>query len=139
MYKGQKTKSSIEELKKERVSKMTKALEMKKVNLGAMGNVTGGTVNQTQELWKAILSKQGTVGAIGDAVTFIANKVPGAGELSNCVIAHGCEKILDLQFGMKANLSVGWLGTGFRESGNSYSIGNKSYSHAQVLDMINAL
>ena len=59
VYKGQKTKnknncSPAEQVKKERMIKMTKTLENKKLNLAAMENVTGGTVSEYSDLLAAL-------------------------------------------------------------------------------------
>ena len=54
------------------------------------------------------------------------------------VAAPLAEKALKDCYGIDANISIGWFGTGFRESGNSYSKGGHGLSHQQVLDIIAA-
>ena len=48
------------------------------------------------------------------------------------------EKALKDCYGIDAYISIGWLGTGFRESGNRYSKDGKSLSHSEVLNIIAA-
>jgi len=116
---------------------MTNVLENKKMDMEVMENVNGGTVTQTREIWKTLVRKRvGVDGDVLNALPLLADRYLLVSDVSNCPIAYQCESILGKVFGMKANMSVGWGGSGFRESNNSYSIGNNTYSHEQVIEMI---
>lgn len=98
----------------------------KKIN-----NVAGGTVEELSELVKATLGNEGLKGFLGDLYEVIGNKFPPG----NIIMAGSMEKALDLM-GIKAYISVGWGGSGFRSVNNSYSKDGKPMTHAEVCKYI---
>ena len=60
------------------------------------------------------------------------------GSLSNIVMAYTMESFLKNDFKINSNISVGWGGTGFRESGNSYSdkFTGATLSHEEVVQRV---
>ena len=111
------------------------------MDLDQLDNVAGGTVAEFTDIWAAIEKKAGTIGSVDEGLRKILDMLPG-GNIGTAawrnVAAPLAEKALKDCFGINANISIGWLGTGFRESGNTYSKGVQGLSHSQVLKIINA-
>ena len=104
-------------------------------------NVAGGTVAEFNDIWAALEKQAGTLGSVSSGLRTILDMLPGGAVGTAAwrnVAAPLAEKALKDCYGIDSNISIGWLGTGFRESGNSYSKGGQSLSHQQVLDIINA-
>ena len=104
-------------------------------------NISGGNVEQFTDIWNALEKKAGTLGEIDNGLRKILDMLPG-GKIGTAawrnVAAPLAEKALKDCYGIDSNISIGWLGSGFRESGNSYSKGGNSLNHQQVLDIIKA-
>lgn len=106
-----------------------------------LDSVAGGTVEEFNDIWAALDKQAGTVGSVSSGLRKILNMIPG-GDIGTAawrnVAAPLAEKALKDCYGIKANISIEWLGSGFRESHNSYSRDGQGLSHQQVLDIINA-
>lgn len=106
-----------------------------------LDNISGGTVEQFTDIWNALEKQAGTLGDIEGGLRKILDSIPG-GQIGTAawrnVAAPMAELALKKCYGVDSNISIGWLGTGFRESGNTYSKGGNSLTHQQVLDIINA-
>ena len=104
-------------------------------------NVSGGTIAQFTDIWNALEKKAGVMGDIDNGLRKILDMLPG-GSIGTAawrnVAAPLAETALKKCYGIDANISIGWLGTGFRESGNTYSRNGQSISHQDVLNIINA-
>ncbi len=93
---------------------MTKAMEMKKVDMETMANVTGGTVNEYADLLAALsinpkLQKWGRFAA----------HLPGG----NLIASNACDGIKGIlkKIDIKLDLSLGLGGTGLFSSNNKYT------------------
>lgn len=103
--------------------------------------INGGTVAEFNDIWNALEKKAGVAGDISNALRKILDMVPGGGIGTAAwrnVAAPLAEKALKDCFGINSYISIGWLGTGFRESNNSYSRNGQGLSHQDVLNIINA-
>ena len=104
-------------------------------------NISGGTIAQLDDIWNALEKQAGTLGDIDNALRKILDALPG-GSIGTAawrnVAAPLAEKALKDCYGIDSYISIGWLGTGFRESGNRYSKNGQGLSHQQVLNIINA-
>lgn len=106
-----------------------------------LDQIAGGTVAEFNEIWSALEKKAGTVGAVSEGLRKVLDMMPGGNVGSAAwrnVAAPLAEKALKDVFGINSYISIGWLGTGFRESGNTYSKNGKGLSHNQVLQIIGA-
>ena len=97
-----------------------------KLSKNELTKVAGGTLKETKELMNA-LSKDGV------NTVFISNIQIGISAFLPTI-----EKALKEGYNIDADLSVGWGGTGFRETQNKYSINGKNISHQDVIAMIKA-
>ena len=111
------------------------------LNDAELENISGGTVAQFEEIYSALEKQAGVAGDISNGLRKILSLIPG-GDIGTAVWRNAAapiaEKALKDCYGIDAYISIGWLGTGFRESGNRYSKGGKSLTHAEVLDIIAA-
>ncbi len=90
--------------------------------------VTGGTVTEYEQLVSAITSNNNIRGGDHCIHVPIANLID-----SSCV-----EDFLDKYFGIKADISLGVLGTGAFSSHNTYTdkATGRSLTHQEVIDII---
>lgn len=121
---------------------MTKEIFTNEILLDAqLDQISGGTIAEHDELWNALEKQAGIAGDINNGLRTILNAIPG-GKIGTAAwrtaAAPLMEKALKDCYGIDSYISIGWLGTGFRESGNRYSKDGKSLTHAQVLDIIAA-
>ena len=121
---------------------MTKEMFTNEIlNDAQLDQISGGTVAQFEEIYSALEKQAGVAGDISNGLRKILDAIPG-GDIGTAVWRNAAaplaEKALKDCYGIDAYISIGWLGTGFRESGNRYSKDGKSLTHAQVLDIINA-
>ena len=112
------------------------------LNMEQLDNISGGTVDEFNEIYSTMEKKMGVVGDISNGIRKIGGAIPVAGQIGtvawNNAGSRIAERILKDSFGIKANISIGWGGTGFRESDNYYSKDGKNLTHGQVLDLIKA-
>ena len=94
--------------------------------------VNGGTVAQLNELVTAIAGNSDALKFL-TGMTEISTKIFPVG---NIPLAYAMEDQLK-KLGISSNISVGWLGTGARESGNTYSMNDQGMSHDEVVQFIN--
>ena len=103
--------------------------------------VNGGTVSELNDIWGALEKKTGTLGDVSSVLRTILDYLPG-GAVGTAAWRNAAaplaEKALKDCFGIDSYISIGWLGTGFRESGNQYKKNGTGISHQQVLNIINA-
>ncbi len=133
VYKGQKTKnknncSPAEQVKKERMIKMTKELENKKVNLDAMENVNGGTVKEFEEL-VTTMAPTGILKGFGK----ISAHLPIGNEKSAEIVESVLKGV-----GIEAHIDLGWAGTGIGSGNNIYVNMNtgERMTHQEVLGIV---
>ena len=92
------------------------------------------------DIWKAFEKQTGTLGDVHNGLRTILDKLPG-GDIGTAVWRNGAAPLAELAlkkcYGIDSYISIGWLGSGFRESGNTYSKDGKALSHQQVLNIIN--
>ena len=103
-----------------------KTLEMEELEV-----VSGGTVTELDELIKAFMGNS----YFGDLSGLFGGHVPGA----NYAIAALLEESLESNLGIKADISLGFAGTGIGSDPNKYiekSTGRR-LSHSEVLQRIN--
>ena len=119
-----------------------------KIKVGCIGNiplayamenldeVSGGTCDQLHELSKALMSNNEILGFFADAAEFASKYKLGC--LGNIPLAYAMEDFLAKDMGIKANISVGWGGSGYREVGNSYTdmATGKALSHSDVVQRL---
>ena len=122
---------------------MTKAiLKEEMMNMEQLDNISGGTVDEFNAIYSEMEKKMGVVGDISNGIRKIGGAIPVAGQVGtaawNNIGSRIAERILKDSFGIKANISIGWGGMGFRESDNYYSKDGKRLTHGQVLDIIKA-
>ena len=112
------------------------------IDMDQLDNISGGTVAEFNDIYNAFEKKVGTVGEVSNGIRTIVDAIPVAGKVSTAawhnIAAPLVEKGLKDVYGIDANISIGWLGSGFRESGNIYSKNGKGLSHQEVLNIINA-
>ena len=121
---------------------MTKEILTNEIlNDAQLDQISGGKIAEHDELWNALEQQAGVAGSINNGLRKILNAIPG-GDIGTAAwrtaAAPVMEKGLKDCYGIDAYISIGWLGTGFRESGNRYSKDGKSLSHAEVLNIIAA-
>ena len=106
-----------------------------------LDNVSGGTVAQFTDIWEALEKQAGVMGDIDNGLRKILDMLPG-GKIGTAawrnIAAPLAETALKKCYGIDANISIGFLGTGGCESGNSYKKNGQSISHQDVLNIINA-
>ena len=111
---------------------MTKELDLiEQLNDEQLDSVAGGTVGQLHELVNAMAGNNDLMKFLTGASEIAAGIFPAA----NIPLAYAMEDQLK-KLGISSNISVGWLGTGVRESGNTYSMNGKGMSHEEVVDFI---
>ena len=119
---------------------MTNVMEMERMNDFELDNVSGGTVTEFEEILDAGNSKIGFAGDLGGAARKALDLLGPASSMAKSaaymILAPMWEKALKKDLNIDANISIGWLGTGFRSSHNSYSIDGKGISHQEVINMI---
>ena len=105
-----------------------------------LDNISGGTVAQFTDIWNALEKQAGVLGEIDNGLRTILDKLPG-GDIGTAAWRNGAAPLAELAlkkcYGIDSYVSIGWLGTGFRESGNTYSKNGQGLSHQQVLNIIN--
>ena len=110
-------------------------LQNEVLTLEALDEVNGGTCDQLHELTKALMSNSEILGFFADAAELASKYKVGC--IGNVPLAYAMENLLG-EIGIKANISVGWGGSGFREVNNSYT--NKatgaSMSHEDVVQRL---
>lgn len=103
--------------------------------------ISGGTVAEFNDIWSALEKKAGLAGSVSEGLRKILEMVPG-GAIGTAAWRNAAaplaEKALKECFGINSYISIGWLGTGFRESADTYSRNGQGLSHKQVLDIINS-
>ncbi len=106
-----------------------------------LDRVAGSTVAEFNDIWAALEKRAGTGDSVSNGLRGILNGMPyesiGVVPWRN-VSVQCAEKALKDGFGIVADISVGWGGTGFHERANTYSKNGQSLSHQQVLGIINA-
>ena len=102
------------------------------LTMEALDEVTGATGDQLHELTKSFTSNNNVLNFFADAAE-LATKIK-VGCIGNIPLAYAMENLLEKDMGIKANISVGWGGSGFREVGNSYTdmATGKALSHSDV-------
>ena len=101
-----------------------------------LDEVSGGTVDQLHELTKAFTSNNKILNFFAGAAE-LSSKIK-VGSIGNIPLAYAMEKFLKNDLGINANISVGWLGSGHRENGNTYSdkATGRGLSHAEVVQRV---
>jgi hypothetical protein len=122
---------------------MTKIINNEEMlNIEELDKVSGGTVDQFNEIYSAIEKQAGVAGDISNAVRGIVKEIPAVGAAGTSIwrnaAAPMAELVLKKEYGIDAKISIGWVGTGFRESDNQYSRNGKSLTHQEVLGIMNA-
>ncbi len=107
---------------------MTKAMEMKKVRMETMANVTGGTVKEFEEIVTA-LAPTGLLKTAGK----ISAHIPIGNQKSAEIVTGILQKK-----GIGAHIDLGWQGTGIGSDHNTYVNMNTGLpmSHQEVLDVV---
>lgn len=92
--------------------------------------VLGGTVTELDEL---ITTMEGN-GIIGDVCGALGGHVPSA----NNAVAAFVKEILDNLFGIRADISLGWAGTGIGSDPNTYidKATGRKLTHAEAITKI---
>ncbi len=105
--------------------------EIRELSMEEKEQVTGGTVEEVEELAQAVMDSDLTRGIAG-----AGSHIPGC----NAAMANSIESFLDKQ-GINADLSVGFLGTGIGSSANKYTIKEtgKPISHQDVVNYVKNL
>lgn len=93
--------------------------------------VNGSTCAELHELSQAMDGNKALLKFITGVGEAIGTAVPP----TNVAFAYGMQKSLKV-LKIDSNISVGWLGTGIRSSGNTYSRGGKPLTHEQVVHML---
>ena len=110
---------------------MTNELKLQNevLTMGALDEVSGGTVSELEDLTKAMVSNP-TLKKLGS----FDSHVPGA----NRIIADQVEGVLQKDLKIDADISLGFLGTGAGSKNNTYrDMTNGQYiSHQEVLDRL---
>ena len=98
-------------------------------------NVSGGTGDQLHELVHALMGNNKILQGIASAGELATKYKLGC--IANIPLAYAMEGVLN-ELGVKAYISVGWLGSGTNEVGNSYQnkITGKGLSQAEVVDRL---
>ena len=114
---------------------MTKEMKLQNevLTMENLDEVNGGTCDQLHELTKAFTSNNNILGFFADAAELASNYKLGC--VGNIPLAYAMESFLKKDFHINSNISVGWGGSGFRESGNTYSemSTGKALSQAEVV------
>ena len=106
----------------------------KELNVEQLENVTGGTVNELEDLFRAVFRRKG--GSDGDFVTFAAH-MPLYGNMETESIVY---YYLRDNMGIRANISLGFLGTGAGSDPNTYKDmrTGQALTHQEVMARLNA-
>lgn len=119
-----------------------KKFESKKISDNELTLVSGGTVEEMWELAERICAKGPGVLKhskwIAKANNYLQNstKVGKAVGPLNKLMVLCVEGYLDEALGIKADISIGFLGTGVNEDPNRYSYRGRRIDHQEVLSMI---
>ena len=107
---------------------MKNAMEIKKMSEAEMEAVVGGTVTQLDELVSACAKNPVVKHMAG-----LGSHVPGASNLT----AKKMEDLLGM-LGVKADISVGFCGTGINSKNNTYfdTRTGRSMTHSEVVKMV---
>ena len=113
------------------------------LNMEELNGVNGATLDEVHELSRRMLShdKSGflrTVGPVAQDIAKFCQNTLQFGQLAapaNLIIKKGVSNILTAR-GIKHDLSVGFLGTGWGDDPNRYEFNGKRISHAEVMKMI---
>lgn len=113
---------------------MTKEIRINNAELlneEQLDKVAGGTVAQLHELLDAVAGNSDVLKFLTGATELSTTIFP----VANIPLAYAMENQLK-KLGIDSNISVGWLGTGVRESGNTYSRNGQGMSHEEVVQFI---
>ena len=106
-----------------------------RMNDGDLDFVVGGTLTETNQLADEFAKKGGTLGEIVAEVHGALNSKSGLAGPLNILLRNSVSKGLN-ELGISNDLSVGVAGTGGFSKANKYSVGGRSVSHGEVLQMI---
>ena len=100
------------------------------IELDELEIVSGGTVTELEELLRAYM----TVSTSGEPITFSGGHLPGL----NYASAGTMEEVLEHDFGVIADIDLGFCGLGINSDPNTYKdkITGQSLTHAQVIRRI---
>ena len=100
------------------------------ISVRELETVSGGTVTEFEQLYKAYYSNGFLVALAGG----IGTHIPGV----NYIAVAGLEKHLEENLKIKADISIGFAGTGIGSDPNTYvdMETGKSLTHAEVLERI---
>jgi len=96
-----------------------------------LDNVSGGTVSELHDLVNAIAGNNKLLNFLTGATEMAAGILP----VANVPLAYAMEHQLK-KLHVDANISVGWLGLGTHEVGNSYKSMGKSMTHDEVINLL---
>ena len=117
---------------------MTKEMKLQNdvLTVDELNSVNGGTCSELHELTKALTSNSNILNFFADAAELASKYKLGC--IGNIPLAYAMESFLKNDLGINSNVSVGWGGSGFRETGNTYSdkYTGASLSHADVLKRV---
>ena len=106
-----------------------------------LDNISGGTIAQFKEIWEALEKLAGVMGKVDNTLGKILDMLPG-GKIGTAawrnIAAPLAETALKKCYGIDANISIGFVGTGGGESDNTYKKNGQAISHQEVLNIINA-
>ena len=103
----------------------------KELNREQLENVSGGTVNEYDEIFRAVFKKMGgSDGVIADLGTHCP--------FTNVQVSDSVYLYLRDKYGIRADFSLGFLGTGLGSDPNTYKeVGtNRILTHEEVLRRI---
>ena len=106
-----------------------------------LDNISGGTVTEFTEIYAALEKQAGVAGKVSEGLRKVLDHLPGGkiGEAAwRNAAAPLAEKALKECYGVNADMSIGFVGTGIGESGNKYSRNGQALTHQEVLGIINA-
>lgn len=100
------------------------------IELKDLETVSGGTVTEYDELLQAFVNNP----RLGEASGIIVGHIPGVNNGTALLI----EKCLNDRFGIEANISLGFAGTGIGSDPNTYidKATGQPLTHQQVLERI---
>ena len=111
-------------------------LQNEVLSMEELDNVNGATCEELHELTKALTSNNNVLNFFADAAELLSKYKAGC--LGNIPLAYAMQSFLKNDLGINSNVSVGWGGSGFRETHNTYSdrATGASLSHADVLKRV---
>lgn len=104
-----------------------------------LDQVSAATVGELNEIISAMEDVSGTAGKVSGGLRKVLGFLPYekvGTSAYNLIMAPVVEKGLKSELGIDANTSIGWLGSDFRSSHNTYKLNGKAISHQEVLNMI---